>query len=148
SRSGTARSRSTSPSPARSISGRFRRASTSPRRGSIFRARSSRTTRRPASSTISAGPRRFSARPISVPPPPSPLRPHTRPRLATNAGPTPTHALLPGIPAIDHGNNDAGLATDQRGAGFARVAGARADIGAFEVQSAPPDPIFADGFDG
>lgn len=68
--------------------------------------------------------------------------------LGFNGGPTPTHALLPGSPAIDRGNNDANLATDQRGAGFARVAGAGADIGAFEVQSGPPDAIFADGFDG
>jgi hypothetical protein len=68
--------------------------------------------------------------------------------LGFNGGPTPTLAVLPGSPVIDHGNDDAGLATDQRGAGFARVAGARADIGAYEVQSGPPDPIFADGFDG
>jgi hypothetical protein len=69
--------------------------------------------------------------------------------LGFNGGPTPTHALLPGSPAIDRGNNDAGLANDQRGVGFARVAGAGADIGAYEVQAAgPADPIFADGFDG
>ena len=69
--------------------------------------------------------------------------------LGSNGGPTLTHALLPGSPAIDHGNNDAGLATDQRGAGFVRVAGASADIGAYEVQAdAPPDRLFASGFDG
>ncbi len=34
--------------------------------------------------------------------------------LADNGGPTMTHALLPGSPAIDHGSSG-GLATDQRG---------------------------------
>ena len=52
--------------------------------------------------------------------------------LADNGGPTLTHALAPGSPAIDAGNNSAQLATDQRG--FARVVGPGADIGAFEVQ--------------
>jgi len=67
--------------------------------------------------------------------------------LADNGGPTYTHALGDGSPAIDAGNDAAGLDFDQRGTGFARVSGARADIGAFELQSAPPDLIFADGFD-
>lgn len=66
--------------------------------------------------------------------------------LADNGGPTMTHALLPGSPALDRGNNAAFLATDQRGAD--RVSGVRADIGAFEQhQSPPPDPIFSNGFD-
>jgi hypothetical protein len=65
--------------------------------------------------------------------------------LADNGGPTFTLALMPGSPAIDAGNNVAALATDQRGAGFARHVGRRTDIGAFEVQDA--DFIFADGFD-
>ncbi|HET7064061.1 MAG TPA: kelch repeat-containing protein [Rudaea sp.] len=52
--------------------------------------------------------------------------------LADNGGPTQTHALMPGSPAIDAGSNPAGLATDQRGAPFARVVGAAPDIGAFE----------------
>ena len=60
-------------------------------------------------------------------------------------GPTMTIPLMEGSPAIDAGNNAAGLATDQRGAGFTRVVGARADIGAFEVQTS--DILFADGFD-
>jgi len=55
--------------------------------------------------------------------------------LASNGGPTQTHALLPGSAAIDAGSNTLGLATDQRGAGFARVVGAAADVGAFEVQA-------------
>jgi hypothetical protein len=62
--------------------------------------------------------------------------------LADNGGPTKTHALVPGSPAIDVGNDIAGLATDQRGQ--ARVSGAFADIGAYELQN---DAIFADGFD-
>ena len=66
--------------------------------------------------------------------------------LADNGGPTPTHALLPGSPAIDAGNNLAGLTSDQRGDGYVRVDGAAADIGAFETQPAP-DAIFANGFD-
>jgi Dockerin type I domain/Chlamydia polymorphic membrane protein (Chlamydia_PMP) repeat len=61
--------------------------------------------------------------------------------LANNGGPTKTHALLSGSPAINAGNNADGLAYDQRGTGFTRVAGAAADIGAFEVQTAPPTAI-------
>jgi hypothetical protein len=66
--------------------------------------------------------------------------------LADNGGRTFTHALLAGSPAIDDGNNALALDFDQRGTGFARVAGARADIGAFEVQGGS-DRIFANGFD-
>jgi len=61
--------------------------------------------------------------------------------LGANGGPTPTHALLAGSPAIDGGLNSGGLTTDQRGAGFARTvdlsavnSGDGTDIGAFEVQ--------------
>lgn len=52
--------------------------------------------------------------------------------LNSNGGPTLTHALLGDSPAIDRGNNSAGLTCDQRGPGFPRVKGAQADIGAFE----------------
>jgi hypothetical protein len=52
--------------------------------------------------------------------------------LADNGGPTLTHALMQGSPAIDNGNNEAGLDFDQRGVGHPRVNGAQADIGAFE----------------
>jgi hypothetical protein len=62
--------------------------------------------------------------------------------LAANGGRTLTHALLPGSPAIDTGNNIGSTDTDQRGA--ARWAGEAPDIGAYEVQ---PDAIFANGFD-
>jgi hypothetical protein len=69
--------------------------------------------------------------------------------LVDNGGPTPTHALLPGSPAIGAGSNawipnDAfdldgdgnttePLPVDQRGPGFARVAGFTVDIGAVEA---------------
>lgn len=52
--------------------------------------------------------------------------------LASNGGRTRTHALLDDSPAIDMGNNAAGLAYDQRGSGFPRVNGPQADIGAYE----------------
>lgn len=72
---------------------------------------------------------------------------HDDPRLGPlqdNGGPTATHALLDGSPAIDRGGNS-DLPFDQRGAGFSRVVGASADIGAFEF--GPTDRVFADGFD-
>jgi hypothetical protein len=66
--------------------------------------------------------------------------------LQNNGGPTMTHAIAAASPAIDAGNNLAGLDDDQRGTGFARVAGSAADIGAYEVETG--DAIFRDGFDG
>ena len=66
--------------------------------------------------------------------------------LADNGGPTQTHALLLGSPAIDAG--DPGVLFnpvefDQRGDGFFRVGdgggGLRTDIGAYELQVAQPD---------
>ncbi|MBI2883851.1 MAG: DUF1565 domain-containing protein [Candidatus Methylomirabilis oxyfera] len=50
--------------------------------------------------------------------------------LANNGGPTQTHALLPGSPAIDAGTNTGCPSTDQRG--VTRPQGAACDIGAFE----------------
>jgi hypothetical protein len=47
-------------------------------------------------------------------------------------GRTRTHALLPDSPAIDMGSNVLTLHSDQRGDGFPRVNGVRADIGAVE----------------
>lgn len=64
--------------------------------------------------------------------------------LRSNGGMTATHALLPGSPAINVGNNTRNFSTDQRGTGFARVLGGVPDIGAFEYD---PDRIFVDGFD-
>ncbi len=82
----------------------------------------------------------------------APLDPLLGP-LADNGGPTFTHALLAGSPAIDRGSNPAALANDQRGPGFARVSGVGADVGAFELQMADlsvtkvgtPDPVVAGG---
>jgi subtilisin family serine protease len=60
--------------------------------------------------------------------------------LQNNGGPTWTHALLPGSPAIDGGNPLAYLSTDQRGVARPQDGdgqfGARTDIGAFEVYQA------------
>jgi hypothetical protein len=53
--------------------------------------------------------------------------------LANNGGPTKTHALQKGSPALNKGENSAALKTDQRGPGFKRKVGG-VDIGAFEVQ--------------
>ena len=63
--------------------------------------------------------------------------------LQDNGGPTLTHALLPGSPAIDAGdpNFTPPPYYDQRGPGFSRVFGGRIDIGSFEVQPLPrPSP--------
>ena len=67
--------------------------------------------------------------------------------LADNGGPTMTHALLCGSPAIDQGKNFGSSVTDQRGAGFDRTwddpgmanaaGGDGTDIGAFELQAPP-----------
>jgi uncharacterized repeat protein (TIGR01451 family) len=70
--------------------------------------------------------------------------------LGNNGGPTQTHALLAGSPALDAGDNtaavNAGLTTDQRGTGFARIVDgpdvdttATVDIGAFEAQFSVED---------
>ena len=62
--------------------------------------------------------------------------------LTDNGGPTKTHSLLAGSPAIDAGDPafdpdafDPPLVHDQRGAPFARVFGGRIDIGAYERQT-------------
>ena len=74
--------------------------------------------------------------------------------LQDNGGPTFTHALLSGSPAIDAGDPSFTPPPnyDQRGTGFARVFHGRVDIGAFEVQTVTPayagqvqPPINADG---
>jgi hypothetical protein len=59
--------------------------------------------------------------------------------LQNNGGPTFTHALLAGSPAIDAGDDSVlgaplNLSTDQRGPGFPRKVGSHVDIGAFEAQ--------------
>ncbi len=62
--------------------------------------------------------------------------------LQDNGGPTLTHALLPGSPAIDTGdpNFTPPPFYDQRGPGFPRVVNGRIDIGSFEVQGPTPTP--------
>lgn len=60
--------------------------------------------------------------------------------LASNGGPTLTHALVPTSPAINAGSNTLALGSDQRGTGFARVVGSQADVGAFEYAPPPAPP--------
>ena len=63
--------------------------------------------------------------------------------LQDNGGPTFTHALLPGSPAIDAGdpNFTPPPFYDQRGPNFVRVFNGRIDIGSFEKQPRPhPTP--------
>ena len=59
--------------------------------------------------------------------------------LQDNGGPTLTHALLPGSPAIDAGDPNFAPPPkyDQRGPGFVRVFNGRIDVGSFEVQPTP-----------
>jgi hypothetical protein len=61
--------------------------------------------------------------------------------LANYGGLTKTHELQSDSPAINAGNNaliPAGITTDQRGNGFARLKGGRTDIGSFEFQNDAP----------
>jgi predicted outer membrane repeat protein len=62
--------------------------------------------------------------------------------LQDNGGPTFTHALLPGSPAIDVGdpNFTPPPFFDQRGPGFHRMVNGRIDKGSFEVQAQRPAP--------
>jgi hypothetical protein len=62
--------------------------------------------------------------------------------LQANGGPTFTHALLPGSPAIDAGDPSFTPPPfyDQRGPGYRRVANGRIDKGSFEVQTPRPAP--------
>ena len=59
--------------------------------------------------------------------------------LQNNGGPTFTHALSPGSPAINTGDPTftPPPSFDQRGPGFVRVVSGRIDKGSFEVQAAP-----------
>lgn len=68
--------------------------------------------------------------------------------LADHGGPTFTHLPYPLRWLIDSGT-DNGYATDQRGGGFARVKGTRADIGAVETDPVGPPimQLFKDGFE-
>ena len=68
-------------------------------------------------------------------------------QLRDNGGPTQTHALLSGSPALAAGNNVDDLPFDQRGADYLRISTGEsvADIGAYEVQRT--DIIFDTGFE-
>jgi hypothetical protein len=70
----------------------------------------------------------------------SPVDPMLDLTLANNGGPTQTHKLLPGSPAVNTGSNPAGLTFDQRGPGFLRTSGGGTDMGAFEIQAAVAPP--------
>lgn len=63
--------------------------------------------------------------------------------LADNGGPTQTHALLTGSPALGAGKADATVTLDQRGT----TRDATPDIGAYEVPT-PPAPPSSDGGGG
>lgn len=71
--------------------------------------------------------------------------------LLDNGGPTKTHSLLSGSVAIDAGRNASATALDQRG--LSRVedgnndAISTIDIGAVELQTPPPAPLFGTGGD-
>jgi hypothetical protein len=73
--------------------------------------------------------------------------------LADNGGPTMTHALLPGSPAINRGDLNAAVGVngvpefDQRGAPFARIFGGRIDVGAFEYQATSDLNLLVDTLD-
>jgi len=54
--------------------------------------------------------------------------------LQNNGGPTSTHALLSGSPAINAGDNANAPPWDQRGSGFLRIVGGTIDIGSIEIQ--------------
>jgi len=64
--------------------------------------------------------------------------------LADNGGPTFTHALLPGSPAIDMGIVLGVLHWDQRGQGYARTIDSAPDIGAFEAPLQDQRPTAVD----
>jgi hypothetical protein len=70
-------------------------------------------------------------------------REHLLGPLANNGGPTQTHALLPGSPAIDMVLSGCPLpATDQRG--ITRPQGAVCDIGAYELEVKAPIPTLSE----
>ena len=62
--------------------------------------------------------------------------------LQLNGGHTRTHALTADSPAIDQGDDLTNVQTDQRGTTYHRVVGAKADIGAYELDA---DHVFGDG---
>jgi hypothetical protein len=75
----------------------------------------------------------------------TPLDPRLGP-LADNGGPTRTHALLAGSPALNVGSNPANLPTDQRGS--PRVVGPAVDIGAYEYKPVGVQSVQVNGGGG
>lgn len=71
----------------------------------------------------------------NVPPYPAPIDPRLG-LLSRNGGPTATHALLAGSPAIDAGTSEGCPATDQRG--VRRPQGEACDMGSFESEAGAP----------
>jgi hypothetical protein len=67
--------------------------------------------------------------------------------LSNNGGPTFTHSLTGESLALDMGANPRSLATDQRGASYARIVGGQADIGAFELQTVV-SPVLPGDYNG
>ncbi|HEU4324766.1 MAG TPA: choice-of-anchor D domain-containing protein [Roseiflexaceae bacterium] len=84
------------------------------------------------------------AAPDLVGTPAAPIDPLLGP-LQDNGGPTSTHALLPGSPAINAGDQSFSTPpdNDQRGVGFPRVSNGRIDIGALERQFPDDAPVYA-----
>jgi predicted outer membrane repeat protein len=72
----------------------------------------------------------------------APLNPLLGP-LQGNGGPTQTRQPLAGSPLIDAGDPffSGAPATDQRGAGYLRIIGGRADVGALELQTPTPPRV-------
>ncbi|MDX1386049.1 MAG: right-handed parallel beta-helix repeat-containing protein [bacterium] len=68
-----------------------------------------------------------------------PLDPLLDPELKDNGGPTPTHALLAGSPALDAAGGNAGCGVDFDQRGVLRPQGPRCDMGAYELEVAEPD---------
>jgi hypothetical protein len=98
----------------------------------------------PSGTTITGGNNLVIASTLPLPADTITLDPMLGP-LQNNGGYTMTHALPPGSPAIDHGNNVVNAQYDQRFFRCERVVGPSADIGAFEFGA--PDHIFAGTFD-
>ena len=80
---------------------------------------------------------------LTVPPGTISADPHIGP-LVDNGGPTRTHSLLRGSPAINAANSTVPRMYDQRGSPHGRELGGRQDIGAFESD---PDQVFASRFE-
>jgi hypothetical protein len=55
--------------------------------------------------------------------------------------------MAAGSPAIDNGAYPFAMGTDQRGAGFPRISGANADIGAYEWSAGSGEFINRSGFE-